>query len=79
MRSEQMTKRYYHDATDDKYVTVYYLMHNIPEAYDDSSLTECYSVVAWYCDGDIRQWFYSADDLKSAFRVFRMLCIDRRM
>ena len=79
MISELMTKRYYHDATDDKYVPVYYLMHNITEPYDDDSLNDSYSVVARYCDGDIRQWFYSADDLKTAFRVFRIMSVGRRM
>lgn len=80
MRSEKMVKRYYHDDEKNKeYVPVYYLMHNIPELWDDESLKESYSIIARYADGDIRQWFYGADDLESAFRVFRIMSIGRRM
>ena len=77
MRSELKTKRYYRDAMNDKYVPVYYLLHNIPEPYDDVNFTESYSIVARYCDGDIRQWFYG--DLERAFKVFRILSVGRHM
>ena len=80
MRSELLVKRYYHDDEKNKeYVPAYYLMRNIPESWDDERLNGGYSIIARYANGDIRQWFYGANDLKSAFRVFRIMSIGRHM
>lgn len=76
MRSEQMTKRDYHD---DKNASSYYLLHNIPDSWDEGRFEECYSIVARYPDGSISQWYYGKDELKRAFRVFRIMSIDRNM
>ena len=76
MRSEQMTMRSYHD---EKNVPVYYLLRNIPDAWDEGYFEECYSIIARYRDGSIRQWYYRKDELKRAFRVFRIMSIDRYM
>lgn len=87
MRSKQMTKRdykdgkmiYRHETRYTKDVSTYYLFHNIPDAWDEENFEECYSIVARYPDGNISQWFYGKDDLKRAFRVFRIMSADRCM
>ena len=79
MRSTQMTKRSYMDGSHGKYAPVYYLMHNIPEEWDNGEFNECYSIVAHYANGSISQWFYSKDELDRAFRVFRIMAINRHM
>ena len=87
MISRQMAKRMYKDGkfidqfgtwqTED--VPTYYLVHNMPDTWDEEKFKECYSIIAIYPDGNISQWYYGKDDLKSAFRVFRIMSIGRCM
>ena len=87
MRSKQMMKRDYNDGKMiykretwyTKDVPTYYLVHNIPDEWDEENFDESYSIIARYPDGNISQWFYSKDDLKSAFRVFRIMSNGRNM
>ena len=71
-----MTKRTYLDG---EMELSYYLLHNVPDMWDEDDIKESYSIVARYMDGSIKQWFYGKDDLKRAFRVFRIMSVNRSM
>ena len=82
MTSRELVKREYHDGNVNGMdctgcVPVYHLMRNEPDMFDSSDVTANYSVIAVYTNGSINQWFY--DDIKQAFRIFRIMSVGRDM